>query len=319
MAPPPHPQAERHEYCGSGSGRSDDGKRGGHRRRPAEQHNELHRNADCPSNHQPVTYIRASWHAGDNCWDEFWIHEGNEYRQVQWTTATPASWTSTSIVAPVPSGATTGNVVVQVGTQTSNGMSFTVLAPPRITSLSPASGAVATLVTITGRISELRRVRARSASAAPPVCRELERDNHCRAGSEWSNHGRSNSHCCGQSSNSVNFTVTVPPSITSISPTSGAVGTQVTITGANFGATQGTSTVRFNGTAATPASWSATTIIAPAPSGATTGNVVVTVAGQASQRSEFHRAPATYLRIRQPAFANCCREFAADFRCQRSE
>ncbi len=78
-----------------------------------------------------------------------------------------------------------------------------------------------------------------------------------------------------------------PPSITSLSPTSGAVGTSVTITGTNFGATQGTSTLVFNGTAATPTSWSATSIVAPAPSGATTGNVVVTVGGVASNGVSF--------------------------------
>src|SRR5260370_31252720 len=70
-----------------------------------------------------------------------------------------------------------------------------------------------------------------------------------------------------------------PPSISSLSPTSGPVGTSVTITGANFGATLGTSTVTFNGKAATPTSWSATSIVVPVPTGATTGNVVVTVGG----------------------------------------
>jgi IPT/TIG domain/Beta-propeller repeat len=45
------------------------------------------------------------------------------------------------------------------------------------------------------------------------------------------------------------------PTITSLSPTSGLVGTSVTITGTNFGSSQGSSTVNFNGTAATTASW----------------------------------------------------------------
>jgi hypothetical protein len=72
------------------------------------------------------------------------------------------------------------------------------------------------------------------------------------------------------------------PSITSLSPTSGTVGTQVTLTGVNFGSTQGASTVTFNGTAATSISlWSATSIVAVVPTGATTGNVVVTVGGVA--------------------------------------
>ena len=42
------------------------------------------------------------------------------------TAATPTNWTVTSIIVPVPSGATTGNVVVTVGGVASNGVSFTV-------------------------------------------------------------------------------------------------------------------------------------------------------------------------------------------------
>src|SRR5882724_2541480 len=61
------------------------------------------------------------------------------------------------------------------------------------------------------------------------------------------------------------------PSITRLNPTSGAVGTSITITGANFGASQGTSTVPFNGTAATPTAWTAASITAPVPTGASTG------------------------------------------------
>jgi hypothetical protein len=92
----------------------------------------------------------------------------------------------------------------------------------------------------------------------------------------------------GVASNGMSFTVTVPgPSITSLNPTSGAVGTSVTISGANFGGTQGTSTVKFNGIAATPTNWGATSIAAPVPSGATTGNVVVTVGGVASNGAAF--------------------------------
>jgi hypothetical protein len=82
------------------------------------------------------------------------------------------------------------------------------------------------------------------------------------------------------------------PSISDLSPSSGAVGTSVTIAGSNFGSTQGTSTVTFNGTAATPVSWSATSIVAPVPAGATTGNVVVTVSGLATAGVSFTRQPA---------------------------
>ncbi len=92
----------------------------------------------------------------------------------------------------------------------------------------------------------------------------------------------------GLASNGSPFTVVPPPSITQPEPNfQGAVGVAVTITGSNFGATQGTSKVAFNGTTATVTSWSATSIVVTVPTGATTGNVVVTVLGTASNGSAF--------------------------------
>jgi hypothetical protein len=72
------------------------------------------------------------------------------------------------------------------------------------------------------------------------------------------------------------------PVLTSLSAIAGAPGTSITISGVNFGTTQGSSALTFNGTPAIPSSWTATSITAPVPNGATTGNVVVTVGGQAS-------------------------------------
>jgi MBG domain-containing protein/Big-like domain-containing protein/chitobiase/beta-hexosaminidase-like protein/IPT/TIG domain-containing protein len=77
------------------------------------------------------------------------------------------------------------------------------------------------------------------------------------------------------------------PTITSLSISAGPVGTAVTITGTNFGATRGASTVTFNGAAAQPAAWSANSISVSAPRGAKTGNVVVTVGGQISNGVAF--------------------------------
>ncbi len=96
----------------------------------------------------------------------------------------------------------------------------------------------------------------------------------------------------GQSSNGAPFTVIPPPAITLLSQTTGSAGSSITITGANFGATQSTSTVTFNGTTATVTSWSATSIVVTVPAGATTGNVVVTVLGVASNGSPFTVVPA---------------------------
>jgi YD repeat-containing protein len=197
--------------------------------------------------------------------------------------AAVTSWSSTGIVVTVPSGATTGNVVVTVGGIASNGSSFTLLAGPSITSLSPPLGAVGTSITITGTNfgtsqgtntvsfngTNSTATSWTSASIAAPVPTGASSGNVVVTVS-------------GIASNSSPFTVAVAPAITSLSPNSGVIGTTVTISGSNFGATQGTSTIAFNGTAATPTAWSANQIVANVPTGATTGNFVVTVGSLSS-------------------------------------
>jgi hypothetical protein len=78
------------------------------------------------------------------------------------------------------------------------------------------------------------------------------------------------------------------PGIQKLSPLSGFPGTPVTITGVNFGAPQGASTVTFNGvTAGAATNWTNNSITAIVPFGATTGSVIVTVGGLASNPVSF--------------------------------
>ncbi|MBI1896901.1 MAG: IPT/TIG domain-containing protein [Acidobacteria bacterium] len=77
------------------------------------------------------------------------------------------------------------------------------------------------------------------------------------------------------------------PSISSLTPDSGTIGTSVTISGSGFGSTQGASTVKFNGALATSASWSDSAISAPVPFGTTTGPVMATVNGVQSNGVTF--------------------------------
>ncbi len=74
------------------------------------------------------------------------------------------------------------------------------------------------------------------------------------------------------------FTVNAaPPVVDSVSPPEGPPGTPVTIKGANFGDSQGTSYVTFNGVRATQyVSWSDTEIVVIVPEGAKSGPVQVT-------------------------------------------
>src|SRR5262249_26514473 len=74
----------------------------------------------------------------------FGATQGTSSVKFNGTTAAVTAWSATSIVATVPSAATTGNVVVRVSNLDSNGSAFTVLPTPTITNLSPAAGAART-------------------------------------------------------------------------------------------------------------------------------------------------------------------------------
>ena len=204
------------------------------------------------------------------------------------TAATPTSWSATSIVVPVPAGATTGNVVVTVGGGASNALTYTVTFAPSLTSLAPTSGPVGTSVTITGTnfgaTKGTSTVTFNGTTATPATWSAASIVVPVPAGATTGNVVVT---VGGAASNALTYTVSVAPSLTSLAPTSGPVGTSVSITGTNFGATKGTSTVTFNGTMATPASWSAANIVVPVPAGATTGNIVVTVGGVASNTLLF--------------------------------
>ncbi|MCG3112741.1 MAG: IPT/TIG domain-containing protein [Candidatus Manganitrophus sp. SB1] len=200
--------------------------------------------------------------------------------------ATPSSWSDTSIGASVPVGASTGAVIVAVEGNPSSGVNFTVL--PKIDTLAPTSGPVGTSVTLTGsgfgatQGSSIVRFNGVIASVSSWSAESIVTSVPPGAGT-----GPVVVTVGGNASTGMTFTVTVTPQINNLSPTLGRAGTLVTIGGTSFGATQGTSTVTFNGTAATPSSWSETSLVVPVPEGATTGPVLVTVGGLSSNGVVF--------------------------------
>jgi len=90
-------------------------------------------------------------------------------------------------------------------------------------------------------------------------------------------------------SNALTFTYNAlgSPNIASVNPNAGPTGTPVTVVGTNFGDSQNSSTVKFNGVTASVVSWSATSIQVIVPPTATTGPVIVTVGGVASNSVTF--------------------------------
>src|SRR5699024_4904055 len=77
------------------------------------------------------------------------------------------------------------------------------------------------------------------------------------------------------------------PAINSVTPARGPEGTEVTITGQNFSATNGDNTVTFDGVQATVSSASETELVVEVPAGATTGPLEVAVSGQTATYEDF--------------------------------
>ncbi len=82
-------------------------------------------------------------------------------------------------------------------------------------------------------------------------------------------------------------TTQLSPIISAISPTAGLVGTQVTVNGLYFGATQGTSQVTFHGVSGVIGSWSDNIIVVTVPEGAETGDVIVNTPAGTSNAMTF--------------------------------
>ena len=203
------------------------------------------------------------------------------------TTASTTSWSDTQIVATVPSGATSGPAVVTVNGVSSNRDVMFTVPNPIITSVSPSSGPVGTPVQIngTGFGSSQGSTSVRFGSEFGSVAPATWSDTQISTTVPQTASGGSISVTVGNSSSNstIDFTVTVPQ-ITSISPTSGSVGTHVTITGSGFRSAQTigpyTSSISFsdrnsNYIGSSVVSWSDTQIVAIVPNGAVTGPVKV--------------------------------------------
>jgi gliding motility-associated-like protein len=166
-------------------------------------------------------------------------------------------------------------------------------AAPTITSFSPVSGPVGTLVTITG--TNFSTTPANNAvsffnnkTASVTASTTTSITTTVPAGAIT---GKiSVAVNCVTVQSATNFTVGVAslPTITSFTPALGPIGTTVTITGTNFSTIPASNTVRFNGTAAVVSASTATSITTTVPAGATTGTISVTVGGNtATSTTDF--------------------------------
>lgn len=188
----------------------------------------------------------------------------------------PASFNTpadSQINATVPASATTGPIVVSTpGGSVTSTVPFYL--PPRLTSFSPATGPVATTVTLVGTnftgVSSVTfagpaatLIPAAITSVSATQMTVLVPTNAISGVITVTTPG-------GVIASSETFTVT--PRVDAFTPLLGPVGTTVTVNGRSF---TGTTSVRFNGVSAGFSSVTDTQLVAVVPAGATTGPLTV--------------------------------------------
>ncbi|OGU57304.1 MAG: hypothetical protein A2X64_06220 [Ignavibacteria bacterium GWF2_33_9] len=204
-------------------------------------------------------------------------------------------WSNTSIKVAVPSGATTGNIYVTVGSQKSNGLTFTIQADgtqPAITNLSSTSFNVGNQITIYGKNfgskSADSKVFFNGIEAIyypnwfPTAIMVLVPEN--------AKSGKLYVSVAGVKSNEVDYTISntiLDPVITSINPTIAQSGTSVQIYGENFGNSVGANSyVEFGTYKATIVYWNNTGITVEVPE-MPSGEVSVTVTSNNKKSNGF--------------------------------
>ena len=173
---------------------------------------------------------------------------------------------------------------VTVSGANATGINF--VTPPSITSFTPASGPVATSVTLTGTGFTGATGVSFNGTAATTFTVNSDTQISATVPTGATSGKITVTNAAGTGTSATSFTVTVVPSITSFTPVSGPTGTSVTLTGTGF---TGATGVSFNGTAATTFTVNSDTqISATVPTGATTGRIAVTnSAGTGTSAASF--------------------------------
>ena len=197
---------------------------------------------------------------------------------------------ATSINATVGAGAS-GTVSVTTASGTGTLAGFTYLPPPTITSFSPTSAGTGQTVTITGtNFTGVTGVNfGGTAATSFTVVSATSITAVVGAGTT----GNVRVTSANGNVNRAGFTfitaITVPPTITSFSPTKAIPGSNITLTGTGFNTTLSQNTVWIGASKATISAATTTSITAKVPVGATTDYIRILNSGtqQGVQSNEF--------------------------------
>lgn len=218
----------------------------------------------------------------------FGASQGASHVLLNGSYSVPASgWSNTSISVPIPSNSQygTSTVTVVVNGVSSNGVSATIIPPPKITSVSPKPVAQGATVIVTG--SNFGSTQGASTlSSNGYILTPMSWSNTSVTATVPTNSALGNlpaTITVGGATATAYTTVVATPVVTGINTASGPPTVGLLTTGYNFGSSQGNSTLTFNGTAITPLTWSANAVSFQVPNSATintTVPIVLTIAGK---------------------------------------
>lgn len=185
-----------------------------------------------------------------------------------------------SLIVTVPTDATNGPICLtnEAGTVCSAG-SFTVLAPASIITFTPLSASIGSTITITGtNVINTREVRFNNGRSAPATFRVSGQSLIVTVPADVQQGAICLTNDGGIGCSGLDFRPLVPPANLALSASSGAVGTEITITGANLASVREvrfsngkSSAARIRGTGTNPVG-----LIVTVPADAVNGPVCVT-------------------------------------------
>lgn len=215
----------------------------------------------------------------------FGVSRGKSKIEIGGISCPVTSWSDSQIQCTVPASAASGPVTVTTASGTSNAtVSFTVTPPPVVSGVTPSSGDRGSTITVSGSSfgASQGSGKVKIGSLACPVTSWSDTQIQCAVPSTAVSGVVTVKTADGTSNAAVAFTVLLPPVVSGVSPGSGAPGSNVTIKGSRFGASQETSQVTIGGIACPVASWSDTQIQCTVPTAAVSGAVKVVTAGGTS-------------------------------------
>lgn len=224
--------------------------------------------------------------------NHFSASEGKNEVKFNGVTAVITAATSTEITATVPEGSTTGKITVTVNAKTGTSENdFVVIQPATIASFNPTSGhaphngAAGTTIIITGAnfstTATENAVKFGNTAAVVTAATETQLTTMVPEGATT---GKISVTVHGKTVTSeTDFTIILPPSISSFNPASGnagysdVAGTTITITGSHFSTTPTSNVVKFGNATAVVTAATETQLTTTVPYGASTGKLSVTV------------------------------------------